>query len=103
MESPVSIILAILAIGAVFVLLPVALTAWAEHRQARSVVCPETGRLASIGLDPGRAARGAIFGKEWLSVEDCSLWPEKKGCAEACIRPAAAAPQAPGGSGLADV
>ena len=85
MESPGLVILAILAIGAIFVLLPVALLALMEHRRPRNIVCPETGRLATIGLDPGRAARGAIFGKEWLSVEDCTLWPDKEGCAQACV------------------
>jgi hypothetical protein len=96
MESPVLVILAILGAGALFVLLPVALTALSEHRSARAVVCPETGRQASIGLDAGRAARGAIFGREWLKIERCSLWPEKEGCAEACIRPAAEPAEAAG-------
>jgi hypothetical protein len=95
MESPGLVILAILAIGAIFILLPVALLALTEHKRPRTVVCPETGRPATIGLDPGRAARGAIFGKEWLSVEDCTLWPEKGGCAQACICPAEPAEQSP--------
>jgi hypothetical protein len=87
MESPGPVILMILAIGAIFILLPVALLALSEHSRPRKVVCPETGRPATIRLDRGRAARGAIFGKESLSVEDCMLWPEKEGCAQACICP----------------
>lgn len=95
MASPGLVILAIFAIGALLVLLPVALAASSRARATRVVVCPETGGPASVALDPGRAARGAIFGKTWLAVENCSRWPERAGCDQACIAPAS---EAAGGS-----
>lgn len=85
MDSPVLVILAILAVGVVFVALPVVLATFGEHRGPRPVLCPEAGRLASIQVDAGRAARGAILGRSLLSVEGCSLWPERQGCAQHCL------------------
>ena len=85
MESPGLVILAILGIGAVAVLLPVGLTAFAATRRTRVVECPGTGGPASVALDSGRAVRGAVFGKTWLSVERCSLWPERAGCGQGCV------------------
>jgi hypothetical protein len=90
MDSPGLVILAILAIGGLFILLPVALVTLSEHRRPKSVVCPETGGPASVAVDAGRAARGAIFGRLRLYVQTCSLWPEKSGCAQGCLTPPAA-------------
>lgn len=86
MDAPVLVILGVLATGALFVLIPIALTSAAEHRSPRSLLCPETGSPAKIGVDVGRAVRGALVGKRWLRVESCTLWPGKTGCAQACLR-----------------
>jgi hypothetical protein len=88
MESPGLVILAILGIGAVTVLLPVALSSFSRNQRPRVVVCPRTQGPATIGLDPGRAAAGSIFGKSWLTVERCTLWPENGGCDQGCVPPA---------------
>jgi hypothetical protein len=85
MEYPVLVILGVLAIGGLFVVLPVVLTTLSEHREPRTVVCPSTGGAATITIDAGRAARGAVFGRSLLSVEECSLWPEREGCSRACL------------------
>ncbi|SRR6266496_3754095 len=85
MEYPVLVILGVLAIGALFVVLPVALTALSEHRDPRIVACPSTGASAMISVDAGRAVRGAIFGRSRLFVEKCSLWPDREGCDRACL------------------
>ncbi len=83
---PGLLILAILAAGALFVLVPVTLTTFFEYRRKKSVTCPEAGCPAEIGLDAGRAARSAAFGRLSLRVEACSLWPERSGCEQACLR-----------------
>ncbi len=100
MESPGLVIVAILGIGALCVLLPVALATLSESRRSRAVVCPEGGVRASIGIDAARAARGAIFGRQWLTVERCSLWPERGGCAQACLAGLETPSEAPGGPSL---
>jgi hypothetical protein len=85
-HSPGLLILAVVAAGLLFVLLPVMLTTFYEYRRKRTVVCPETGRPAEIGVDAGKAMRGAAFGLRTLKVEDCSRWPDREGCEEGCLR-----------------
>jgi hypothetical protein len=97
MDYPVLVILGVLGIGALFVVLPVALTTLSEHREPRSVVCPETGGRASVQVDARGAVRGAIFGRSFLRAEGCSLWPEKSGCAQKCLAPAPEPSSAPSG------
>jgi hypothetical protein len=85
-QFPGLLILAILAAGALFVLIPVTLTTFDEYRRKKSVICPETGCAAEVGVDAGKAMRSAAFGRLSLRVETCSLWPERKGCDQACLR-----------------
>ena len=87
MSSPGWVILAILGFGAVFVLLPIALASFFEHRGPKTVLCPETGGPATIEVDAGRATRGAVFGVVRLSVERCSHWPQRSGCDQGCVAP----------------
>jgi hypothetical protein len=86
MASPGLVILAVLGVAVLFVVVPLVLTTLYEARGKKSVVCPEKGKPASLALDPGRAARGAILGKTWLRVAACSFWPEKEGCAQGCVQ-----------------
>ncbi len=86
MQNPGLVILGILAVGVVFVLLPVALTTLSETRRSRVVRCPESAAPANVSFDPARAVSGALIGRVWLSVPGCSLWPERRGCAQACAK-----------------
>jgi hypothetical protein len=95
MDYPVLVILAVLGIGLLFVVLPVVLTTLSEHREPRRVVCPATGGPATISVDAGRAARTAAFGRVRLSVEKCTLWPERQSCSRACLSPLVQAPAPP--------
>ncbi len=90
MHNPGLVILGVLAVGLVFVLVPVALTTLSESRRSRTLRCPEAGTPADVSFDPARAIRGALVGRVWLSVAGCSLWPERRGCAQACTKAPAA-------------
>jgi hypothetical protein len=101
MEYPVLVILSVLAVGVLLVVVPVVLTTLSENREPKAVACPVTRGLATITVDAGRAARTAAFGRMSLSVAQCSLWPEREGCAQGCLRSPAeeAAPSAPSAAG----
>ncbi len=104
MEYPILVILAVLGIGTVLVVLPVALTTFAEHRETKSLLCPETGLPEAVQVDAGLATRGAIFGRMRLAVQSCSRWPERRCCAQGCLSPLAAAalpPETSAGAGPA--
>jgi hypothetical protein len=94
-EYPILVILAVLGIGTVLVVLPVALTTLAEHREPKALFCPETGLPAAVQVDAGRAARGAVFGRMRLAVQSCSRWPERRRCAQGCLSPLLAATPPP--------
>jgi hypothetical protein len=95
MDYPVLVILGVLAIGLVTVVLPAVLTTLADHREPKSLVCPETGMATAVQLDAGRAARGAVIGRVRLAVQNCARWPERAGCGQGCLSPIAEAPIPP--------
>jgi hypothetical protein len=95
MEYPVLVILGVLAIGLVTVVLPVVLTTLADHREPKSLVCPETGLATTVRVDAGRAARGAIVGRVRLAVQSCARWPERRACGQGCLSPRVEAPLPP--------
>jgi hypothetical protein len=95
MEYPILVILGVLAIGIVTVVLPVALTTLADHREPKSLPCPETGLSATVQVDAGRAARAAIFGRVRMAVQNCSRWPERAACGQGCLSPLVEAPVPP--------
>lgn len=91
MDHPVIVIAALIAFSGLYIFAPVALHAFMSYRKTRTVVCPEDNRSAEITLDAQHAAVSALAGKERLRIRQCSLWPEKHGCAQGCVRYALAA------------
>ena len=88
MGAPGIVVTAIIALAAVYVLVPVAADTFRRYRTKKSLRCPETGREAEVGIDAGRAALTSAFGRALLRVKNCSLWPERKECAQDCVRSA---------------
>ena len=86
MGAPGIAVTAIISLAAVYVLVPVVADAFRRFRTRRSLRCPESGREAEVGIDAGRAALTSAFGRALLRVKSCSLWPERKACAQDCVR-----------------
>ena len=76
---------AIMTLAALFVLTPVTLHVYRRYRDQRALRCPETGRLTSVQIDAGKAARSALFREPKLQIEACARWPERKNCAQRCL------------------
>lgn len=91
MDHPFAVIAALIALSVVYVLAPVATEAFARYRKARNVICPEERAPAKIDIDARHAAWSAVAGKTGLRVRRCTLWPEKCGCAQQCVREALSA------------
>ncbi len=85
MSSPGILIVAILAVAVLFVLVPRVLHTLASYRALRAVSCPETGVPVRLDLDASRAALTSAFGRPRLRVNWCTLWPQRKRCAQACV------------------
>jgi hypothetical protein len=60
-------------------------TAWRRWRGTRIVTCPETRRPAAVEMNLRLAIEGAIVGHPHLQLRDCSRWPERSGCDQACL------------------
>jgi hypothetical protein len=84
MTDPWAVLAGLAAIGFLFVLVPVVATVYLGLRAPRWLRCPEAQVLAGVAVDAGRAAWTAAFGQPRLRVRDCTLWPERAGCAQHC-------------------
>ncbi len=85
MSHPWIVLLAILAVGLLYVLVPLVVDTFRRFRSPRVLNCPETGGNAEIGIDASRAAFTSAFTSPSLQVKSCSLWPERERCKQDCL------------------
>jgi len=85
MSYPWIVVLAVVALGLLYVLMPLAADTFRRFRSPRRMSCPETGGPAEVGVDASRAALTSAFGQPSLRVKSCSLWPEKDQCKQDCL------------------
>lgn len=53
-------------------------------QEKRILTCPETRAAAIVQMDAGRFAATSLFARPTLRVRDCSRWPARAGCDQAC-------------------
>ena len=63
------------------------------YRGIRVIQCPETAQPAAVGLRAWRVAASAIL-RTPLRIGECSRWPERGDCDQACVRAIQADPAA---------
>jgi hypothetical protein len=85
MTMPWLTLFGIVAIGVFYVLMPIFMGVYTRYRRTRWIRCPETAGPAKIGVDAFHAAVTAIPGPPHVRVVECSLWPERAGCAQSCV------------------
>ncbi|HEX9878846.1 MAG TPA: hypothetical protein VGB25_01480 [Candidatus Binatia bacterium] len=85
METLWILIGAVILLGVFYVLVPTYIFTYQRLRRKRVLRCPESGMLVEVNLDPRLAALTSPFGKPWLRVKDCTLWPKKKNCKQECL------------------
>ncbi len=83
--NPWSILSGIMALGVVYVLLPVVLEAFFRYRLRKQVRCPVTREEAWVLVHAPRAGLSAAFGRASLRVRNCSLWPPRDNCGRDCL------------------
>ena len=49
------------------------------------VTCPETHETVAVKVASGRAAVASMIGKEHIELSNCTRWPEKADCDQACL------------------
>jgi hypothetical protein len=87
MYTPLMIVLAVVAVGCLYVLLPIAADAFFRLRGPRVVTCPETQASVEVDLDPGFGALTALTGHPKLRVKQCTRWEDARlqDCAQGCL------------------
>jgi len=58
------------------------------------VACPETHETVAVKVAAGRATAAALVGKEHVELSQCTRWPERSGCDQACLSEIKADPRA---------
>lgn len=48
------------------------------------IICPESMRYATVFVDGARAVRTLLDGHQEFHICDCSRWPKRSGCDQAC-------------------
>ena len=88
MNTPLIILLAILSVGVLYVLLPIAMDEYSRLRGPRVVTCPETQAPVEVDLDAGFGALTALSGRPTLRVQRCEHWQdaESRSCAQGCLQ-----------------
>lgn len=84
--DPWIVLAAIIALGVVYVALPVALGEFFRYYRRKFLQCPVTGEEAWILIDARRAGASAAFGRPSLRIRSCSLWPARYACGRDCLR-----------------
>jgi len=77
--------IAVLMIVAVAFGLTMALCSYLRYRGKRVITCPETANHAAVHANVVNAAREAAFGKHHICLDQCSRWPERQNCGQACL------------------
>lgn len=87
--NPWIVLTATIALGVIYVALPVALGAFFRYHRRKYLRCPVTGDEAWVLIDAHRAGASAAFGRPSLRSKSCSLWPARSACGRDCLREAA--------------
>lgn len=62
-------------------------------RGVRLITCPETEQPAAVWIRVGRALLTSFFRRPDFRLKDCSRWPERQDCGQACLSQIEAAPE----------
>ena len=74
-----------LALGMTSIMSVRGVRAYLQARGKRVVTCPETHCAAAVELDAKGAGLKAFRGGNYLCLQDCSRWPDRKDCAQDCL------------------
>jgi hypothetical protein len=66
--------------------------AWWRLRAPRLVTCPETKAPAAVTIDAVGSLLTSPFGGPSLWLDNCSRWPSRRFCGQACLPQISAAP-----------
>jgi hypothetical protein len=87
-----SIYVIVVLLGVACFFVAVGVRAFVKYRGVRVITCPETKQPAAVRVDAGHAAVSTAWDRTELRLDQCSRWPERSGCDQACLKEVSAAP-----------
>jgi hypothetical protein len=94
MTTAMYIIIAVVALGVLYLVIRLVAGAYLTYRGTRLVTCPETNEPAAVEVNATHAAFTSMARKPDLQLDTCSRWPERQHCGQECLRQIEAAPDA---------
>jgi hypothetical protein len=88
MNTALIILLAIAAVGVLYVLLPIGMDEYFRLRGPRVVMCPDSQAPEEVEFDAGFGALTALSGWSTLRVKHCARWQDARSlnCAQGCLQ-----------------
>jgi hypothetical protein len=77
------VLVAIAAIGVIYIMIPVGLAARGYFRRYKLVRCPVVGLGAGIVVSRAGIAE-ALGCRSLRRVSDCTFWPRRRNCSQRC-------------------
>lgn len=93
MKTHLFYIIGILVTGGLGYVMFASIRSYLRFYGTRLVRCPETRQAAAVSLDAASAARESFLGTPHFRLSACSRWPERKDCAQECLRQIEKAPE----------
>jgi hypothetical protein len=76
----------LISIAATLIGLGIFISMYFNYRRTSVVVCPETHKPEAVRVNARRAAFDTLKGSDVkFRLEQCSRWPERQNCGEACV------------------
>ena len=55
-----------------------------SYREPRQIICPECRAYATVRVDGASALHTMLAGRQKFPIAECSRWPDRRGCNQAC-------------------
>jgi hypothetical protein len=92
MNTVLLVVLIVVALVVVAAVVRAAVVVYRRYRGPMSVTCPETQAPVGVEIDRNQAFLTTLFGKPDLRLHDCTRWPGRGDCDQACLSQIAASP-----------
>ena len=88
MNTALIVLLALAAVGGLYVLLPIGIDEYFRLRGPRVVMCPDSQTPEEVELDASFGALTALAGRPTLRVKHCARWREALplNCVQGCLQ-----------------
>ncbi len=85
MSIELYVVIVVLAVAALYFIVPFAFGTYLRYLGKRVITCPETEKPAAVEVDATHAALTATVSHPDLRLKSCSRWPERGDCGQECL------------------